>query len=423
MENRFKKLIFGPVRNQKGMALLMALTAILLMTFIAMEVSYDTNVEYIVASQQVNRLKAYYAARAGVEISLLRVLIYKKAMASFGSQLGANKSMLDPIWAFPFSWPPMLPDEMGSVDKDMINSVIEESSMDTQYLATIQAEGGRIDINDLASPIESLRKSTRAQLLKLFDGQLQNNEQFGNDMAGFNFEELLNNITDWIDEDQESLNGGGENGAYPDLKSDFIPPNQPFKTVQELHMVAGMTDDLYRLLESRITVFGTKGININYANKDVLLGLDPTMTEEAADKIIARRNTPAEGGPFQNQEDFLGFAEGLGVDSDAIVKTGLPLLFESEFNFLIKATGQFANVVREIEVVTYDFENLTERYIGMMDKQEKEKAAGDGGDDGTGPKPGSGATGADGKPADDGKTETQIKMPKGRPTIVYWKEN
>jgi general secretion pathway protein K len=62
---------------------MMAIFATSLMIFLAVEVSYDTSVEYLVASQQVNRLKAYYAAKAGVEMSLLRILIYKKAMAQF----------------------------------------------------------------------------------------------------------------------------------------------------------------------------------------------------------------------------------------------------------------------------------------------------------------------------------------------------
>lgn len=412
-----------PLRNQRGMALLMALTAIVLMSFIAVEVSYDTNVEYLLASQQVNQLKAYYAARAGVEISLLRVLIYKKAMATFGSQLGSNKSMLDPIWSFPFSWPPMLPDEMNSVDKGMIQSVVEESSLKAQYLATISAEGGKIDLNDLGSDIESLQKSTKAQVLKIFESEMQNNEDFSRDMLGYNFEELVNNIIDWIDENEESLNGGPESGYYREVTSEFIPPNQPFKTLEELHMVAGMTDDLYRILAPRVTVFGVKGININYASKDVLMGLDPTMTEEAADAVIQRRNNPQEGGPFQSEEDFFGFLRTFGVDTQALESTGIPLLFDAEYNFRIQSTGQFANVTREITVVTYDFENLTERYITLLEQEEQQNNQGEN------PDPGSGSSSPDGNNTNAGNSgnnsggNQQIKIPKGRPTIVYWEEN
>ena len=81
---------------------MIALFAMTLMTFIAVEVTYDTSVDYVVAAQQVSRIKAYYAAKSGIEMSLLRIMLYKQAMATLGDTLGANKSMLDPIWNFPF---------------------------------------------------------------------------------------------------------------------------------------------------------------------------------------------------------------------------------------------------------------------------------------------------------------------------------
>ena len=93
MLKRAIRTLTRPVRNNRGLAILMAVFAMTLMLFIAVEVSYDTSVEYLMAAQQVNRLKAYYAARAGLEISLLRIQIYKKAIAQFGEQLADKKSM------------------------------------------------------------------------------------------------------------------------------------------------------------------------------------------------------------------------------------------------------------------------------------------------------------------------------------------
>ena len=54
--------------------------------------------------------------------SLLRIMLYKQAMAAMGDTLGANKNMLDPIWNFPFMWPPIAPSggKTTEVDKDML---------------------------------------------------------------------------------------------------------------------------------------------------------------------------------------------------------------------------------------------------------------------------------------------------------------
>ncbi len=421
----FRNLL-RPIRNRKGVALLMAIFATTLLVFLAVEVSYDTSVEYLVASQQVNRLRAYYAARAGLEINLLRILIYKKALAQFGQTLGANKSMLDPVWQIPFAWPPILPDELSSVDRDNILSAVENSSFDGQFLATIEAEGGKLDINDLGSEIKSLREATTKQILTIFETEKANNQAFQEKYYGFDFQELLNNIGDWIDEDQESRNGGGpENTKYTEFdNSEFIPPNAPLKTLDELNMIAGMNAEFFKLLAPRVTVFGVKGININYAPKEVLMALAPTMTEEAVAAVIARRSNPEEGGPFASEQDFFAFLQAERVDVTPIQNSKIPLYFDAVFNFRVRSTGQFANVTREIEAIVYDFENLKERYIEIVNKEEDTKTPGEEKDDDDDKGPGVPEGKNPGPPPKAGEEKApKVKIPKGRPTLVFWKEN
>ncbi len=417
LNNFFKKQ--ARVKNQKGVALLITLFAMMMMIFVAMEVSYDSNVEYVVAAQQVNRLKAYYAAKSGVEISLLRIMIYKKVMGSVGKNLGANSAMLDPIWQLPLSWPPMLPDEMSSVDKDAIQSAVSESSLDAQYLATIDSEGGRIDLSDLGSPIKNLAEATRAQVLKAFESEMEQNEEFAKKYRGHNFEEFVNHLMDWVDEDTESRNGGDERSYYSDIQNDFIPPNQPFKTVEELHMVRGMNEDFFEILSRSFTIYGTKGINVNYASQEVLRAMDPTMTEEAVQKIVSRRSNPAEGGPFASEDDFLNFAQSQGVNRQSIEASKIPILVDPEYNFRIRSTGKFSNVVREITVITYDTESLTQKMVTLLDKQDAEAK----GEDGNPPpeeekKPPEGGS----PPPGEGTKPSPAPSSKGRPTVVFWSE-
>lgn len=408
------------LRNERGVALMMALFAMMLMTFIAIEVSYDTTVDYVVASQQVNRIKAHYAAKAGVEISLLRIMLYKQALASFGASI-PDKSLLDPIWSFPFGWPPTIPDEkITEVDKSMIGNVVKESLMGNMaYATTITPEGGRLDINDLGSELKTMKTSMINQIVKVFLSEVEHNEEFADKYSGFRFEEVVNNIADYIDEDKESLNGGDETAPYRDIEDKEIemPPNRPLRTVDELHQIAGMNEDFYKLLAPRITVFGTKGVNINYADKQTLTALDPSMTEEAVAKVVERRSDPKLGGPFKDEKDFFGFVQGYGVNSKAIQDSKVPLLFDVEFNFRVVSTGLSANVKREITVITYDYENLIERYAELMDKQDQEN----GNLTGATPGPALGNnTAAD--PQDQGQGK-KIQGAKGRPTVVYWEEN
>ncbi|MCB0355575.1 MAG: general secretion pathway protein GspK [Bdellovibrionales bacterium] len=421
-------------KNNKGIALLIAIFSLGLLAFFDMEVSYETKVEYIVASQKINRLRSYYAAKAGVELSLLRILLYKKAIAQYGEQLGENKSMLDPIWNFPFAWPPskFIPKEdVTTVTYETIKAVEKESLMDATYITQIETEGGKIDINDLGSDIKSLRESTKQQLLKIFKLEIENNEKFQEKWRNTDFNELINNITDWIDEDEESLNGGNEKQFYQEFIKEYkaeevIPPNKPFKTIEELHMVAGMKDDFYTLLKNRITVFGVKGINVNFADKDMLKSLDEQIDDEVVKEILKRRSSPELGGPFKNEEDFETFLDTF-INVEKFNEGGIPLFFDNPYNFRIVSIGEFAKATSEITVVTYDVENLVGRLADYLDKQDEENTK-DSGEEQNQEQDKE----KEDKNANNEQTNQQDKkndkskekkpIPSGRPRIVLWQE-
>lgn len=416
--------------SQSGVALLMAVVTLSLLIFIALEVQYDTTVDYVVSRQQVDRVRAYYAAKSGIELSLLRIMVYKQAVAAMGKAVGGNLSMLDPIWQFPFMWPPTLAipgSNVTEVEKSQLNDTVKESIMDTQYTTSISPEGGHIDINDLGSDIKGFKKLMKDQVLRIFKSQLEQDESFRHKYAGYNFDELVNNISDYIDEDSEGQNGGDESAGYRDVNDPELkmPPNRPLRTLDELHQVAGMTDDFYNLLASRVTVFGTKGVNINYASKEVLMALDPSMKSELVDKAIERRSNPKIGGPFKDDGDFFAFIGPLGADVKAMKEAKMPLLYDVEFNFRVVSTGFSSNVKRVITVVTYDYPNLAQRLITILDKQaEQDKGPGATPSPTTSTRttPPTSDNQKDPQP-DDGTKKQTIQSAKGRPTVVYWEEN
>ena len=80
------RLLFNPLttkRNKSGVALLLALTSLMFMVYLASEVTRDSAVEYIVNSQELTRVKAYYAARNGMQIALLRVKMFQQVFFPF----------------------------------------------------------------------------------------------------------------------------------------------------------------------------------------------------------------------------------------------------------------------------------------------------------------------------------------------------
>lgn len=338
---------------------MLAMFTVTFVIFLATEISEQTIMEYFTSATEVKKVQAYYAAKACLNLSLLRIKGYQQATKSLGDAI-PDLSMVDMIWSFPLSWPPALPSELSSFDSSTIKKTVAGSFLKHQFISSITAEGGKIDINDLGSPSEGLRNKTKRQILERLQARvLQNDDDFSDRYSTFNFQELINNIADWIDEDTESLNGGSEKALYTDLRNDFIPPNRPFKTMEELHLVAGMTDEIFAILAPEITLYGVKGVNINQAERDVLLslfsGYDLKVANEIVTEILKRRNDPQLGGPFKDEKEFIDFLGGYidprGFNED---ENKIPLFFGAELNFRISCTGVSGNMTSEIIAVVYD---------------------------------------------------------------------
>lgn len=426
------KELFGQVRNEKserGAALMLALFTTTLLMVIATQIMYESSVEFVVSTQAVNQVKAYWAARSGVEMSLLRIHIFKQAQALGGSMI-PDPTMLDEIWRQPFLWPPPVPASTSTVDTDEIKKAVKASDLTVlkmSYFTTIEAEGAKVDINDLGSPSKIMANAARNQLLQLFLQKMESDEDFQRRHRGFEFEKVVNNIADWVDPDGEGRNGGGERDLYSDRGSNtkFLPPNQPFRTVQELHMVAEVTDEIYDLLVPSITLYGGKGINVNQAPKETLRAFGPAFTEERITRIIADRSDPKRG-PFKDEKDFLGYLNGIGISGNPfqIDEAKTPLVFEPETNFRIRSTGKVGQAQSDITAVVYDVEKIRERLEKALVEQATKGAGTGTGAPGSvaGGGPAVDAAGNPIPPKPEEKPAAAAPPPLRRPKIVYWNE-
>ena len=390
-------------KNQKGVALMMAIFSLMLIVYLVMETVYEANVEYVVNANSVSRVKAYYAAKSGLDLSLLRIKLYTKLKTQFGAQIPPEKlQVLDLIWSFPFTWPPMIPEEASGVDQEMVKDTVKESKMDAVYATTIVDEGSKIDINDLGSPSKGLRDLTKKLLLQIFENQLQNDDEWARQNSDLKYEEVINNIADWVDKDTNSQNRGDEKAFYSSFGVQELPPNRGFRTVEELRLVAGMNESIFNMLKDRVTVYGMKAINPNQASGEVLKALDPSMSEKVVGAILTRRNDPKIG-PFKDENEFWSFANSEGANVPADVQKAYFLVFTEVTSFRIKSVGEFAGVSREIEAIVYDFSSAADAVATQLQKE---------------------ASGNTGQPGTGAKTATPANnpLPKGPPRIVYFME-
>lgn len=418
-----QRLKFNPLApsqkfSKKGVALLLAMTSLLLMVWVASEVSTDSTIEYVVNSQEINRIKAFYSARSSLDMALLRIKVYQQATRM---NLPAGiAQQLNQIWSFPFAWPLPIAAEASMATKDDVEGAQKASLFDGQYTHTISDAGSKIDINDLGSPSKTLREITKKQVLTIFESKVENDEKFREAYQNYNFTELVNRIADWMSEKNSSDNGGDKRQAFQEL-GDTYPPNRGFRTMDEMRLVPGMTEEFFNLLSSSVTIYGSKAINPNTASRDVLKSLDTGMTDEAVKEALDYRDDPEKGGPFKGnssdecRQNFKSVVESQGARLNPEFDK-IPFQCDNVVNFKIEAIGMTGSgkgaVQKKITVYVMNTQKAAATIKSYLDKEKKEEQEAQGIFNPNPP-----AT-----PGSRPSAPAQEPLPKGRPRIVYWTE-
>lgn len=139
-------------------------------------------------------------------------------------------------------------------------------------------------------------------------------------MTGGRGEALLHAILDWRDRDDVRRRLGAENAAYRERGLDYGAKNGPFNSIEELRLVAGMSEDIFQKLAPALTVYSHRpGINLKAAPPEAaaaLAGLAPQPG--AGDRAGAGASGQNESGTFTIR------SEGVVTDSryrlDAVVR-------------------------------------------------------------------------------------------------------
>ncbi|TAN70865.1 MAG: general secretion pathway protein GspK [Methylobacter sp.] len=112
---------------------------------------------------------------------------------------------------------------------------------------------------------------------------------------------LVGAILDWRDEDDLIHIEGAEKNEYKDAGLSYQPRNKPFQSIEELQLVLGIDEQLFKWLENRVTVYsGQSTVDLTQAAKEVLLvlpGMDAKgMDPKSIDQYIAARRENAING-------------------------------------------------------------------------------------------------------------------------------
>ena len=332
----------------------------------------DTQLEYQFRRYHLNRLQARWNAHAGIDLSLLRLYIFKGIESSAPKKWESLvRPVLDQVWFVPFMWPLSFTEDMLESEKDILRSLTQQSLMRGSYSVSITVEDGLLDINDLSSPLLFLRDFTYDSLFNLLLNAVEEDESLKEQYDEQEIEEILNNLSDWTDLDNESQNGGSEELIEPGN----FPLNRSFISIEEIKKTPQVTLRLFEILKPYITSYGSKSLNINYAKEGLLkaFNFSPALIEQ----ILLRTQINSEFyQPFTSQEEFCNFIREQSFDWCGELKNSYKTLdmlsFDFPLAFRIRSNGEYRGQMVELETLLYDLSSSALKYQKAV-YQEKER--------------------------------------------------
>jgi type II secretory pathway component PulK len=100
---------------------------------------------------------------------------------------------------------------------------------------------------------------------------------------------LAQSVMDWTDADDIARLHGAEKDDYIKNGLLALPANAPFRDIQELQFVKGMTPEIYAAVSPYLTTLGAGLVNLNTAPAAVMKVL-PGMTDQILSTILSLRS-------------------------------------------------------------------------------------------------------------------------------------
>lgn len=362
------------------MALLLIIVILGIMIPLVSDMNYDARTEFEIAMNYKRKAEAKVLARSSVAFAVVIFDLQKQvenALKNFGLPkieiwdiIPIDTTMLRTfLGAGPFASiddlvekKPPSPGEKATEGATVESDTAEEGDplfdFAGDFRITFENEDSKINLNLLDGPAKDaiVRMISAVIEPESYDFIFLENTSRPEYVTR---EELVGNIVDWVDGDGERYpNGGDESALYADFTPRYQVKNARFDTVEELRMVYGMDDIIFRLLYPHVTIYSLGKINVNKAHPYVIESLirayaaDKSMTvfynqemmRELMGKILAKR---ARDG-FTKDSELLSILREEGINMTSAVKR----VITTEGNiYRIRAVGEKEGVESWVDMV------------------------------------------------------------------------
>lgn len=391
------------LKNQRGIALMMIMTSIILLMAIYGEFTFESKISRIKATNIMDRSQAKLLAESGLQLAMARLKLYKEAFNKLESNPSAKQQvppqLVNQLWEVPFMYPVPIAKNASVAVKSTVEKFQKETLLDGEMKVTIQNISSRINLNMLR--IDQLKNSQAAMNNQDDDQDPNINANlYSNDPSNTAvnlYSTLLMSIKRAIDDKankDEDARDRFSNFETADLINDLIyytsdinpnmaPPylseaathyqkgvltakHGPLASVSELYSLFSWDDEIVEMIQNEFSIHPTAQIDINKMTANMLRIIIPYITEDQIKSFFEYRDDPDSPKFFKTTDDLKKWV----VDVERIMS-------EAQFNDRIEnfkskgiTFGSNPNLFKVISEGTYNRSTFTLIAYVQIPKQE-----------------------------------------------------
>lgn len=305
--------------NQRGIALMMIMTAIIFLMAIYGDFTFDSKISRLKATNIMDRAQAKLLAESGLQMAMTRLRLYREAYNTIQSNPNLKQAvpaqLLNQLWEVPYLFPIPAAEGAGRAFKDSVDKFMKESLLDGEMRVTVQNISNRLNLNLLRIDVQknalaaannqngddaeddqyrqggardlnnqngfSIDQALFQTMKRLVDEKKEKDDAFNDRYGNVNYQDLFTNLkyymSDFGTNNQDPLFGEAEQTFQ---RTPMTPKFGPMTSVSEIYAVPGWDDQLIELIQNEFSVYPTSQIDLNKVTANFLKLMFPTLTED-----------------------------------------------------------------------------------------------------------------------------------------------
>lgn len=340
-----------PLKNESGVALIMVMTALLVLMALWGEFTFESKLSRIKTTNLLDKSQSRLLAESGLELAMIRLKLYKEAYNMWQKNDSAKNSvsiqLLNQLWEIPFVYPiPVLPD-MGAQVKAAVGDFQKESILEGEMKISVQNVSNKLNLNMIrlsslkavqppgATPPPPIDEnpppggndqdanfSMEQQLVNHLTLRMrekgEQDEAFRDRFGSLDPQQLVANLKFYIsDRNPRRINSTPvdmlmDNSEQLFAEAKIAPKFGPLASFSEIYLIPGWDDAIVDLVKNEFDVFPVVMIDLNKMTENLLRLLIPSINPDEIREFFVWRDNPEAPQFFNSVDDFKRYIVDIG---------------------------------------------------------------------------------------------------------------